>query len=110
MTYTLPEPPSSNRYWRVFRGIPVMSAEARAYKNKVALMLRGKMKIAKGDISVTLAWYRGRKSGDLDNRAKVALDALQGSLYLNDSQIVALHLYRYDDKANPRIEVSVQDA
>jgi Holliday junction resolvase RusA-like endonuclease len=40
----------------------------------------------------------------------VALDALQGSLYLNDSQIVALHLYRYDDKANPRIEVSVQDA
>jgi len=110
MTYTLPEPPSSNRYWRVFKGIPVMSSEARAYKKKVAVLLHGKCKPAKGEVSLTLAWYRSRKSGDLDNRAKVALDALQGSLYLNDSQIVALHLYRYDDKANPRIEVSVQDA
>jgi Holliday junction resolvase RusA-like endonuclease len=88
-----------------------MSLEAREYKDKVRGHFRGRgLKPSNGDVSITLAWYRGRKSGDLDNRAKVALDALQGSLYLNDSQIVALHLYRYDDKANPRIEVSVQDA
>ena len=110
MTYTLPEPPSANRWWRRFGTRMVLSDEARFYKKKVAAMLHGKAKPLKGDVSLTMAWYRGRKAGDLDKRQGILLDALQGCLYVNDAQIVALHAYRYDDKANPRVEVSVTDA
>jgi crossover junction endodeoxyribonuclease RusA len=109
MTYTLPVPPSTNRFWRICRGRPVLSSEARFYKKKVAALLH-KEKPRKGEVSLTIAWYRERKSGDLSNRIKCLEDSLQGVLYVNDSQVVALHAYRYDDKANPRIEVSVQDA
>jgi crossover junction endodeoxyribonuclease RusA len=61
-----------------------------------------------GPVAVYLHVYRARKAGDLDNSAKVLLDALQGVAYNDDAQIVELHLYRHDDKANPRVEVEVR--
>jgi len=44
---------------------------------------------------------------DLDNRNKLVLDALTGIVYVDDSQIDELHLYRHYDKAKPRIEVLI---
>lgn len=104
----LPEPPSSNRYWRVMRGRAVKSDAARAYQNSVMLAARKVKRTAKA-VAVTMHWYRGRKAGDLDNRAKVALDAMQGVVYERDSQVTELHMYRHDDKANPRLEVVVRE-
>ena len=109
MTYTLPEPPSANRWWRRFGTRMVLSSEARFYKAKVKAMLHGKAKPLKGDVSLTMAWYRGRKSGDLDKREGILIDALQGVLYDNDKQITVIHAYRYEDKDNPRMEVSVSN-
>lgn len=106
---TLPEPPSSNRFYRNFRGRMVMSTEGKAYKSSVyGRCLVAKIQPLTGDLSVTLKWFRARKSGDLDNRGKIALDSLQGHCYENDSQIVELHLYRDDDESNPRLEVTVE--
>lgn len=106
---TLPEPPSSNRYWRNVNGRMILSKEAREYRKAVALtclrVFRGEPMV--GPVSVTLVWHRGRKSGDLDNRIKQALDALQGSLIGDDAQICELHCFRADDKADPRLEVFV---
>lgn len=82
-----------------------LSNAARQYKERVGL-LQGWC-VAEGPVSITLDWYRGRKSGDLDKRIGVVLDALQGVLYSNDSQIVELTARRHEDAANPRIEVSV---
>ncbi len=56
---------------------------------------------------VTMHWFRSRKSGDLDNRIKILLDALQGAAYESDSQVVELHAYREDDKLNPRCEIVI---
>ena len=53
--------------------------------------------------------YRPRKVGDIDNCAKLILDSLQGYAYDNDNQIVDLHLRRFDDKVNPRVEVFVYE-
>lgn len=59
-------------------------------------------------LAVTLRVYRKRKSGDLDNFAKAALDALQRSGWIaNDRQVVELHMYRADDATNPRIELTL---
>jgi Holliday junction resolvase RusA-like endonuclease len=61
-------------------------------------------------IIVRLAWYREARRGDLDNRLKVVLDALQGAMYDNDSQIAAIYAHRREDPRDPRIEVSVEPA
>lgn len=110
MKLILPEPPSSNRYWRNFRGRMVKSAEGRAYCHLVASLKHDTRDPYVLPLTVSIRWYRSRRAGDLDNRAKVVLDAMQGVVYLNDSQIVELHMYRHDDKKDPRVEVEVLNA
>ena len=107
----LPMAPSANRYWRNFRGITVISEEAKAYKAGAAESAKSQGAVVFDcPVSVSVWVYRGRKAGDLDNRLKVVLDALQGICYADDNQIVELHAYRHDDKGNARIEVEVEAA
>lgn len=104
----LPMPPSANRYWRNYRGVTVSSEEARAYKREVAYLARqAGIQPVHGPLRVTLHFYRPRRAGDLDNRIKVGIDALNGLAWADDAQIVELHCYRRDDKKNPRMEVEV---
>lgn len=107
LTFTLPEPISANRWWRKWRGRMVLSEEARAYKSLVRMAYR-RAEIV-GDIAVNLVWYRGRKSGDLDKRIPIVLDALQGVAYSNDSQITSLTARRIDDPRHPRVVVTVSE-
>lgn len=115
-SFTLPEPPSANRWWRKFNNRMVLSPEARKYKAMVAgYQLRSDTQFHRFDfpttITVTVVWYRSRKSGDLDKRLGVLLDALQGVAYDNDNQIVELYAIRSDDDhKNPRVEVTVMEA
>lgn len=104
----LPYPISANRYWRAVRGRVLVSAEARAYKARVAwLCMAAKVRPLDGPLSVSLAVYRPRHIGDLDNTLKVLLDALRGIAFADDDQVVELHALRLDDKANPRAEVTL---
>lgn len=108
MTIDLPEPPSANRYWRHARGRTYLSIEAVQYRIAVlAACKRAKVKRLDGPLALTFHWYRGRKSGDLDNRSKQLLDALRGYAYTDDSQIVELHAYRYDRKNNAGVTVTI---
>lgn len=110
MRLTLHVPPSANRWWRNVAGRMVTSREARLYKKAAALsaLCQGIQAPLSGPISIRVDWYRARKSGDLDKRIGVLLDALQDVAYLNDSQIVELHATRSDaEPHNPRVEVTV---
>lgn len=115
VTVTLPVCPSANRWWRHVtlktrtgvRVTTLLSREARQYKARVAEMLAAH-RPRQGPVSVTVRWYREIKSGDLDKRLGVLFDALQGVLYENDSQVVQLHAYRYEDPRNPRVVVTVE--
>jgi crossover junction endodeoxyribonuclease RusA len=116
----LPQPPSANRYWRKFRNRIVRSAAASSYQEAV-WMLASRYRCGDGpvifpveDLTLTLRWWRRRGQnnqfqGDLDNYLKVLLDALQGSLYTNDRQIVELHLYRMPDERDERFGRVVLD-
>jgi crossover junction endodeoxyribonuclease RusA len=111
LTLVLPYPPSANRYWRNYRGTTVTSAEARSYKLEVAYVARqaGIEKLS-GPVALYIDIYRPRRSGDLDNRLKVLIDALQGVAYDDDDQVVEIHARRLDDKRNPRVEVEIRAA
>ena len=105
---TIPFPPSANLYWRHDRGVTHLSTEARKYRSLVERDCReAKVAPLTGEIAIKLDLYRPIRSGDLDNRIKQCLDACQGHLYINDSQIVAIHAHRHDDPRRPRCEVIV---
>ena len=115
LSLTLPEPPSANRYWRHAKGRTYLSAEAKSFRLAVGVAVRqidwplfGPFMA--GDLGLTYTWYRGRKSGDLDNRTKQLLDALQGCVYTDDSQIIEIHAYRKDAPRCARVDVCIYHA
>jgi crossover junction endodeoxyribonuclease RusA len=108
--FTLPYPPSANRYWRMPRalGRPILSQEARVYKHEAGWEAKRQgVRLLAGDIEVRIHAYRPRRSGDLDNLAKVAMDALNGIAWTDDSQIIAIEMRRFEDSQNPRLIVRV---
>lgn len=107
----LAEPPSANRWWRNVGGRMVLSAAAREYKamvGRVALVARVRAIAKPCTVGVRLIWWRGRKSGDLDKRLGVLLDALQGVAYENDSQIVRIEADRRDAPNAHSVVVHIQ--
>ena len=71
-------------------------------------MLQG-ARLLDGDLSVTFRVFRPKKIGDLDNRLKISQDALKGICFADDKQIIEFHAFRFDDKANPRIEIDLKE-
>ena len=113
----LPEPPSSNRYWRIHGRVTYKTREAKAYCELVSNAVRAHLNLKNGplfpvgDVSVIVVWHRSRKAGDLDNRSKVLYDALEGTLYADDKQIAQDWRRRVDEhkdipKGYVRVEVS----
>lgn len=103
---TVPYPPLANRYWRIWRNRVIVSREARDYKVAVGeLVKQADRRPIDGPVVVELQVYRPRRAGDLDNAIKVLVDSLKGICWHDDSQVVAIHAYRHDDKDRPRVEV-----
>jgi crossover junction endodeoxyribonuclease RusA len=104
----LPYPPSANDYWRTTRtGRVFVSKDAARYREIVKTICTGITPMA-GDLFVSYRVYRPQKSGDLQNRAKVLDDALNGIAWGDDKQITKIEMERFDDKEFPRIEVVVK--
>ena len=107
---TLPYPPSGNRYWRVYKSKIVKSQEARIYQNAVRLLaINWRRKFWDGRLAARLELYApNRIKMDLDNSAKVVLDALQtAEVYENDSQIDDLHIIRCGIEKNGKIVITL---
>jgi crossover junction endodeoxyribonuclease RusA len=107
----LPYPPSSNRYYRNFRGVMVRSKDARAYCDEVErIASEAGCEQTAGCVKVALTlhprkpkdWERRLKKDvfavlglnrlDLDNAQKVTLDSLQGVAFENDRQVTDLRI------------------
>ena len=94
-----PYPVSANRYWRRFGESMVVSAEARTYKRLVGLLwMQKRYPLRSGPVHVeiglaprlTAKGIASKTRLDLDNCIKVALDALNGVAYDDDSQVVSV--------------------
>ena len=114
----LPYPPATNRLWRTTHTGGVSgkrgnyaSTEYKLFKAQVdSVCVKAQVTpfLANVLISVQIDIYRPRRSGDLDGRIKGLLDALNGWAWVDDSQIVQIVARRFDDKDNPRAEVTVE--
>ncbi len=121
MKLVLPIPPLGNRYWRIevrskFNGAGFRVHYPHVYRTDEAtnyIRRTAQYALANGIfptrdlVKVTVDVYRARRSGDVDGFVKVLLDALQGCAFEDDKQVIDLHARRFDDKADPRVEVEV---
>lgn len=64
--------------------------------------------VTKEEVRIEAHIYFGdKRRRDLDNYNKLWMDALEGVVYEDDSQITQLHLVKDYDKSNPRIEITI---
>lgn len=106
----LPYPISANRYWRKGRGGHIhVSTEAQEYKAEVAALCQvAGLEPVEGWVCLVINLYRPIRSGDLDNRLKVMIDALKGLAFGDDKFVKRIEAEMFDDKRNPRAEVRVE--
>lgn len=107
-SFSLPIPPSANRYWQVYNNRIVVTQEAKDYKDEVYLQLKNYVPLM-GDVAVNFTVFRPARRGDLDNYTKVMFDALNGLVWHDDKQVAEIHSFRADDKHNPRVEFLVYE-
>jgi Holliday junction resolvase RusA-like endonuclease len=120
--YTIPLPPSVNRYWRTVARIStksekprafstvVISREGRRFKREAREWLDAQSfeKIETGPLSLLVTFYLARRGSDVDNRLKPLLDVLQGYCYANDRQVAHLAAWKRIDRERPRAVFCVE--
>lgn len=99
MKLFLPYPVSTNRYWRKFRNMIVVSAEAKAYKQHAAIVaVMAGVKVSAEPVHAIIVLHpRRNKDGtasktivDIDNCIKVIFDSLNGVVWVDDKQVKKL--------------------
>lgn len=113
--FEFPYPPSTNTlYVKTKNGGKALNGEHAVFRTRVRLAFFEQAVTQgfdttplTGSLCVTLAIYRPRQLGDLDNAMKTLFDSLNGLVWRDDSQIVRIVANRYDDRYRPRCEVTV---
>lgn len=105
----LPYPPSTNHLYATVRGRRVLTKEGRLFKERASMLaLASGMRPLDGELTVTVNIFRPRRAGDLDNSLKSLLDSLRGVAWHDDSQVKRIEAERFEDKADPRVEITVE--
>ena len=109
---TLPYPPSVNHYWRHVGPRVLISRQGREYREFVRPILAAiRREPLTGPLAVLMHIYPpDRRRRDLDNTQKALLDSLQAAgLYVDDSQIVDLHLIKSAVVAGGKVVAQIEE-
>lgn len=117
MTFTVPgKPVSINRAYHCAykkgRSGFYKSHEAKQYAEWVALIARRAMDRRApltGSVELHLGMFFPTQRQDIDSALKGLLDALQGIVYANDSQVRRLVVHKDSDKDCPRVEIAATE-
>ena len=108
----LPQPrPRFSRYGGVY--FPQAFQEYKATISKAAVQAMAGREPLTGELKAVLKFFRkyktiSRRYGDCDNLSKAVLDACNGIVYADDSQIISVVSNKYTDKDNPHIEIEIE--
>lgn len=94
----------------MYRGRRFLTPKARDTKRAMELefSLWWKQEMMLGDVTVNVIFYfPDNRRRDMDSHLKALFDSMTGIVYKDDSQINEQHVYKYVDKKNPRVEVSI---
>lgn len=100
--------PSVNHYFKSDRnGRKWVTKEALEFKERVR-DAASRFKKIEGDVYLSFTWYAKKKGrGDLDNKFKCILDALNGIAYDDDKQIIRLLAEKKMNQGFDGLEVTV---
>lgn len=108
----LPLPPSTNTYWRNFRGRTILSKAGRQFKADVSECVIDQKVPKLGIQRLKVLIYlhpKDRRKIDLDNRLKACLDALQNAgVFDDDEQIDHLTIQRATIKSGGGATVAIE--
>lgn len=117
LALSLPIPPSVNHQYATVNGRRLLSAKGRAFKAFVGQQilvalaqsphrdtLRHNLQQASLSLSIRF-FFAAALRRDTDGGLKIAQDALCEGLGLNDNRVVETHLYKYQDRDHPRMEI-----
>lgn len=67
-----------------------------------------KRDIIEGDVTLNVIFYfKNNRRRDIDSHLKAVLDSMSGIVYVDDSQVNELHVFKCIDTENPRVVVQV---
>lgn len=114
---TLPVPPSVNHQYATVNGRRLLSAKGRAYKEFVEQQIlvalaqspyRDTLRQALRQANLSLSihfFFASALRRDTDGGLKITQDALCEGLGLNDNRVTETHLYKSQDRIDPRVEI-----
>ena len=108
---TLQLPTSVNRTYKSGNGHFYKSQEARDWEEKATYALiksgyRQKHKMIEGILGLRIDFYL-KRDRDCDSGIKLLMDFLQNKVYRNDRQVKHLIVEKFEDKINPRVEITI---
>lgn len=77
------------------------------YQSEAQKQYKGKVMSGDCDMEITL-FFKDKRKRDVDNYNKLVLDALEGIVFQDDSQIQKLTITKDFSRKNPRIEVEIK--
>lgn len=101
---------TNNCYYHAGKGLTFITLKSKILKDDYKWQAKQQYKgqIITEDVEVTIKIYFGTKRKvDWDNYHKLSMDALNGIVWEDDSQISVAHIYKDYDKSNPRIEIVI---
>ena len=108
----LPYPPSINHYYSYYRGRPVLSKDARMFRQQVRAAARAqKIEPIMEPLAVRIDMYPpDNRRRDADNVQKSILDALQhAGVFWDDSQVVWLLTVKHEPQLQGCVQVTLDE-
>lgn len=87
-----------------------MSKKGRELKESYVAQAKQQYKVPLLDVELNLEihlYFGDSRIRDWDNFHKISMDALTGTVWVDDSQIQRATVEKHIDKANPRIEITI---